>query len=224
MTRTRTASRPIRLFAGDLDGAEDRARLVHRLVVLVGRLRVGDGAAASLDVELAVLADDGPDVDRGVEVAVPGEVADGAAVPPALDLLQLVDDLHRPHLRGAGEGAGWERRAQHVHRRDVLFEPAGDLADDVEDVRVGLDDHQLVDLDAAVLADAAEVVAAEVDQHHVLGPLLWVVDQAGGEAAVLLLAAPTRGGAGDRPGLDPAAVDLDQRLGRGAGDLEIAEL
>ena len=77
----------------------------------------------------------------------------------------------------AGEGAGGKRRAQHVHRADPLAQRARDLADDVEDVRVGLDHHQLVDLDRAVLADAAEVVAAEVDQHHVLGPLLGVVDE-----------------------------------------------
>ena len=76
----------------------------------------------------------------------------------------------------------------------------------------------------AVLADAAEVVAAEVDQHHVLGPLLGVVDQALGEAAVLLLVCAARVGAGDRPRLDPVAADLDQRLRRGAGDLEVAEL
>ena len=44
-------------------------------------------------------------------------------------------------------------------------------------VGVGLDPHQLLDLDAAVLADAAEVVAAEVHQHHVLGALLLVLEQ-----------------------------------------------
>src|SRR5665647_1230946 len=81
-------SGPVRLFAGNLDGAEDRSRLVHRLGVLVGGLGVGDGAAASLDMELAVLGDDGADVDRGVEVAVPGEVADRAAVGAALDRLE----------------------------------------------------------------------------------------------------------------------------------------
>ena len=41
----------------------------------------------------------------------------------------------------------------------------------MHDVAVGLDLHQLVDLDAAVLADAAQVVAAQVDEHHVLGAL-----------------------------------------------------
>src|SRR5207253_4810702 len=136
--------------------------------------RVGNRAASGLHVQLSVLDDDGADVDRGVEVAVPGEVADGAAVAAALDRLELVDDLHRPHLRGAGQGAGGQGRAQHVYRAHPLFKPAGDLADDVEDVRVGLDLHFLVDLDGAVLADAAEVVAAEGDQHHVLGPLLRI--------------------------------------------------
>ncbi len=57
-----------------------------------------------------------------------------------------------------------------------------------------------------------------------LGALLGVVDEALGEAAVLLLVGAARVGAGDRPRLDPAPADLDQRLGRGAGDLEVAEL
>ena len=39
-----------------------------------------NGAAARLDVDLAVLDHNRADVDRGVEIAVPGEVADRAAV------------------------------------------------------------------------------------------------------------------------------------------------
>ena len=105
-----------------------------------------------------------------------------------------------------------------------VAQPARDLADDVEDVRVGLDDHVLVDADRAVLADAAEVVAAEVDQHHVLGALLRVVEQRLRLGAILLLDGAARIGAGDRPRLGAPPGDLHQRLGRGAGDLEVAEL
>src|ERR1700761_4664444 len=105
------SSGPVRLGAGDLDRAEDRARLVHRLVPLVVRLRVDDGAAAGLHVHAAVLDHDGADVDRRVEVAVPAQVADRAAVAAALDRLELVDDLHRADLWGAGEGPGGERGA-----------------------------------------------------------------------------------------------------------------
>ena len=79
-------------------------------------------------------------------------------------------------------------------------------------------------LTRAVLADPAEVVAAEVDQHHVLGALLGVVEQRLRLGAVLLLVGAARVGAGDRPRLGAAAAHLDQRLGRGAGDLEVAEL
>ena len=73
----------------------------------------------------------------------------------------------------------------------------------MEDVAVGLDGHQLVDRDRPVLGDPAEVVAAEVDEHDVLGPLLRVGEQLLGVGAILLLVLPARVGAGDRTGLDP---------------------
>src|SRR5436853_701080 len=104
MTRTRIRSGPVRLFAGNLDRAEDGAGLVDRLGVLVAGLRVGDGAAARLDVQLPVLDDDGADMDRGVEVAVPGEVADGDAVATQLDRIELCIDLPPPYHRGDWEG------------------------------------------------------------------------------------------------------------------------
>ena len=45
-------------------------------------------------------------------------------------------------------------------------------------------------VDRAVLADAAEVVAAEVDEHHVLGALLLVGEQVLGDPRVLGRVAP----------------------------------
>ena len=86
-----------------------------------------------------------------------------------------------------------------------VAKPARDLADDMEDVRVGLDDHQLVDLHRPVLADPAEVVSAQVDEHHVLGPLLRVAKQLLGLSPVLLLARPARVGARRSGGSPPAA-------------------
>ena len=49
-----------------------------------------------------------------------------------------------------------------------------DLRDEVHDVRVALDLEQLGDADGARLADPAEVVARQVDEHQVLGALLLV--------------------------------------------------
>ena len=68
----------------------------------------------------------------------------------------------------------------------------------MHDVAVGLDRHQLVDGDAPVLADPAEVVAAEVDEHHVLGTLLVIAEQLGGDLPVLFRAGTSRARAGDR--------------------------
>ena len=94
----------------------------------------------------------------------------------------------------------------------------------MHDVAVGLDLHQLVDRHAAVLADAAEVVAAEVDEHHVLGALLLVGQQLGAIRRSSSGVAPR----GRVPAIglvaDVAAGDRQQRLGARAGDLEVAEV
>ena len=110
---------------------------------------------------------------------------------------------------------------ERVDRAHVLAQRPRDLGDDVDDVRVRLDLHQALDVHAAVHAHAAEVVAAEVHEHHVLGALLLVGEQLGGDRGVVLAARP---GAGDRARGDVAAVDRQQRLRRGADDLEVLEV
>src|SRR3984957_3989285 len=222
--RGHTRSSPIFLFADKHDGAQPPLALVHRLLVLVLGLGVGDRPTAGLHVRDPVLDDDGADVDRGVEVACIAEVADRAAIAATLGGLQLVDYLHRAHLRGARERARWQYGAQRVHRTDVLAQGAGDRGDDVHNVAVGLDLHQLVDHDAAVLAHASQVVASQVDEHHVLGALLLVFQQLVGDAPILLRACAARARTGDRARGYVARGDGEQRLGAGTGDLEIAEV
>ena len=106
----------------------------------------------------------------------------------------------------------------------LVAQRADHARDDVHHVAVVLDRHEVLDLDAAVLAHAAEVVAAEVDEHHVLGALLRVGEQLLGDPPVVLGVRPARARAGDRAGRDVAAGDGDQRLGARAGDLEVAEV
>ena len=77
---------------------------------------VGDDAGAGLHVDLAVLHHRGAEHDAGVHRAVGGEIADAAGIGAALLLLQLVDDLHRAHLRRAGDGAGREAGDERVER------------------------------------------------------------------------------------------------------------
>ena len=88
------------------------------------------------------------------------------------------------------------RSASNAVRSGV--EPSDHRRHDVHDVAVALDRHELDDLDGARRAHPAEVVAAEVDQHQVLGPLLGVGEQLGAERGVLLRGRAARAGAGDR--------------------------
>jgi hypothetical protein len=80
----------------------------------------------------------------------------------------------------------------------------------VHDVGVALDEHQAVDFDGAEFADAADVVAAEVDQHDVLGALLFVVSISSASALVFFLIGAARAGSGDGAVFDFALVDADE--------------
>lgn len=82
--------------------------------------------------------------------------------------------------------------------------------------------EEAVDGDGVRVADAVDVVAGEVDEHDVLGAVLERRPQLVAQPAVLL----RRGAPLDRPrdgvGDDASAFALDEELGRGANDLEIA--
>src|SRR3546814_9179069 len=83
--------------------------------------------------------------------------------------LQLLDDLHGAHLGRAGDGAGGKAGDEGVHRILARGEPTLDIGDDVHDVAVELDGVLLGHLHAADRGDAADVVAAELEQHEEIG-------------------------------------------------------
>ena len=99
-------------------------------------------------------------------------------------------------------------------------EPPFDVAHEVEHVAVALDLHVLGDPDRPGPADPAEVVAAEVDEHHVLGLLLRVALELLGEELVLVRGRAARPRPGDRVGRQPVALDLEEQLGARPDDLE----
>jgi hypothetical protein len=164
-----------------------------------------------------------------VHVAPDRHVAEGAGVGAAAHRLELVDDLHRAHLGGARGRAHRQRGGEGVERRAAVGELALDARHQVHDVRVALDAHEVGDLDAAGAADAAQVVAAEVDEHDVLGALLGVGGELDGERVVLGRRGATAAGAGDRARLDAAALGAHQALGaaghqRDGPEVEVAEV
>ena len=94
-------------------------------------------------------------------------------------MICMARTLGAPLTVPAGEG-GFER----VDPVGAVGEPAAHRRDHVDDVRVQLHLHELVDLDAARRAHPAQVVAPQIDQHDVLGPLLLVGTQIGDQAPV----------------------------------------
>ena len=146
-------------------------------------------------------------------------------------MLVLRDKLHGANLGGTTKSSGREGVDKCLDGVSTLVEFATDTADEVDDVRVVLD--VLVVVDVHTVAVAAQVVAGQVDQHHVLGVLLRVVAQEFGTLAVSLGVARALRCAGNRvdvsvEGSSVRAVghtfDAAVRLRRGAEDAETAEV
>src|SRR5438445_12626796 len=99
-------------------------------------------------------------------------VSECTRVPPSPLTLQLGDDLHGSNRGRAGDGAGGKAGTESIHRGAFRMQGSSDVGYQMHHVRIALDGHQLGDFYAAGHADAPQVVATEVHQHHVLGALL----------------------------------------------------
>jgi len=86
------------------------------------------------------------------------------------------------------------------------------LENDVHDVGITLDDHLLGQLHRADFRDAAGVVAAQVDQHQVLGDFLGIGQQVCFQRQILLFGGAARAGAGDGPHGDQVVLDAHQHF------------
>ena len=54
------------------------------------------------------------------------------------------------------------------------------------DMRVTFDHHQLINFNGSTLTNPTQVVAFQVDQHDVLGPLLGMGHQFGRQRSILI--------------------------------------
>ncbi len=133
---------------------------------------------------------------------------------PAIGLpgrrLELMDDTQDLHLRRAGDRAWRKGGAQQRVVSRLRAECSTDRRDQVPDSRRRLHLGQPGDPHRPVLAHSAQVVAHQVDDHHVLGPVLG----AGGQ---VLRRAAARSRPLDRPGLDRSPAATQEQLGRQAG-------
>ena len=201
------------------------AGLVERFAVFLLGVRVGDDAAAGAEVYAAVAHHRRADGDVGVERAGHAPVADRPAVDAAARRLALGDDLHRAQLGRARDRAAGKRRAQRIERVGARRQVADDRRHQVVHGGVALQREQLRHADAARRAHARQVVAHQVHDHQVLGPVLRALGQRLTQRRVVLGTEAARAGALDRPRLDVARrVHVQEPLGRRADDGGVRQL
>lgn len=99
-----------------------------------------------------------------------------------------------------------------------------DGADLAHDVAVAFDDEFLGRAHGADPGHAAHVVAAQIQQHQVLGQFLRIGQQVGLVRAVLFRRGPAGPGARDGSDRDLPVKDAHQDLGAGADHLKAAEV
>ena len=123
-------------------------------------------------------------------------------------------------LGAPGHGTGGEAGAEGVVGRVFGSEAAFHVGHQVHYVGEAFDVHQLGDRHGAGKADPAYVVAAQVDQHDVLGALLLAGLELILQGVVFFGRAASGPGAGDGVGGRDPVFDGDHRLDGGANDVE----
>ena len=88
---------------------------------------------------------------------------------------------------------------------------------------VALDRHHVAELYTAVAGNSAHVVAAQIDQHGVLGALLWIGAQLVLEALIFGEGRAARPRAGDGAHRHPLTIHAYEQLGRAAHELHAIE-
>jgi hypothetical protein len=153
-------------------GVDQRTGLEQALPVLLVVDRVRDDAAAAAQPHPATVELEGADGDVQLEPGQGAAVSDGAGIDLSWRRLKLMDDLDRPHLRGAGHRSGRESRAYEVAISAGSVERPVHIRDQMPHAGVRFCMQQPRDFHAACNAYPAEIVAHQIDDHHVLGPVL----------------------------------------------------
>ncbi len=80
-------------------------------------------------------------------------------------------------------------------------------------VRITFHVHQIVDFDRSIIGDSTEIVATEIDQHHVFGDLFFIRLQIFAQHPVFGFRSAALSGARDRAIVESLSMTTHQHLG-----------
>ena len=113
---------------------------------------------------------------------------------------------------------------KHILQSHVGSELGRDAGGHLVHGAIGLDGEQVGHLDGADFRHAAEIVAQQIDDHEVLGALLFVDGEPGLEARILARRASSRRRALHRARRNVLALAAEEQLGRERKDVELARM
>src|SRR5713101_8093650 len=99
----------------------------------------------------------------------------------------------------------------------------GDSRNNVLDVAVGLDFHELGDLNRPVIADSSKVIPRQVHQHNMFRSLLLILQQFGREGSIPSWVARERPCSSDRKSLDRSSSLPRQHFRTGTNYLSVSK-
>src|SRR5690348_302446 len=106
-------------------------------------------------MDFSIFCDERAKADAGIEIAGKIQIQNCSGVNAAASGFELVDDFHGANFRRAAESAGREAGHQSVKAVDIFAQLAAKAGDEMHDVRVAFDEHEALDADGTVFADAA---------------------------------------------------------------------
>ena len=160
--------------------------------------------------------DQGTDGDSHIHIARKGKVTDRPAVYLASTGFEFIDYLHGSNLGCSGQGPGRKSRPENVESIPPLLQLSSDVGNDVHDMGIAFDHHQLTDLNGTRTGDAAHVIAPKVDQHDMLSPFLGIAKQFLFKLPVFFWRSPSGSGPGNGAHFDAILFFTDKDFRRGA--------
>ena len=125
---------------------------------------------------------------------------------------ELVNDLHRANFWSTRYRPRRQTGHQSIKRIAVIAKLTRHRRRDMHHVAIAFHDHDVGKLNGTVLCDSANIVATEIDQHHMFGTFLFICQQFFFESFIFFRRRATFARPGQRPdgnfSIDDTAHDL----------------